>query len=426
LGVKTKPHHAIHHNCTPDNQRYNRSAGIEEHQQPRAHHSCAVVRRHPAAEPLGVRRHGGDYRRDATPPVRDRHQGGRHGDALSHGLPRCHAGRTRAHGHRPHEATPDRHPRERAAIPGCRHRILGRGGLSTAAHQGTNAGGRIHRGGRQHQFAVYLGTANDCADAEERTATTHHGRCHLAPVYRSHAVDDARVWGGCRLERRGHHHGEREAVRESQVHDRERLECGGLLVRDAGTAGERRVGGALQGSHGRIASGRLHREVYLLALGREDEVQRGRGRAFPDGEHKESPVHAATPRLRLQQCARPGAAGGGDLRAARHPVPLHGVGYAAHQGDRPYRGTEARAAQVRLCAARRERRHARLGRHALRTDIRAYRHVRRPPHGDGVRTGGNRVPRAAHQRAASGDEVVPTVLGGHAEGWVRGERVLLW
>ena len=108
------------------------------------------MRRHPAAEPLGVRRHGGDHRRDATPPVRDRHQGGGHGDALPHGLPHCHAGRTRAHGHRPYEATPDRHPRKRAAIPGCRHRILGRGWLSTATHQGAHAGGRIHRGGGQH------------------------------------------------------------------------------------------------------------------------------------------------------------------------------------------------------------------------------------------------------------------------------------
>lgn len=65
------------------------------------------------------------------------------------------------------------------------------------------------------------------------------------------------------------------------------------------TAGERRVGGALQGPHGRVASGRLHREIYLLALGREDEVQHGRGRAFPDGSYKESPVYAATSRLRL-------------------------------------------------------------------------------------------------------------------------------
>ena len=239
-------------------------------------------------------------------------------------------------------------------------------------------------------------------------------------------MDDARVRSGRRLERRGHHHGEREAVRATRVHDRERLERGGLLVRDAGAAGERRVGGALQGPHGRIASGRLHREIHFLAAGREDEVQRGGGRAFPDGEHKEPPLHAAASRLRLQQCARPGAAGGGDVRTARHTVPLHGAGYAAHQGDRPHRGAEARAAQAGLRAARREWRHAHLGRHALQADIRANRHVRRPPHGDGVRAGCYQVPEAAHQRAAGGDEVIPAVLGRPAEGWIRSERVLRW
>ena len=53
----------------------------------------------------------------------------------------------------------------------------------------------------QCELAVYLGSADDRPRVEERAGTAYDRWHCLATLYRPYAVDDARVWGRCRLDR---------------------------------------------------------------------------------------------------------------------------------------------------------------------------------------------------------------------------------
>lgn len=88
--------------------------------------------------------------------------------------------------------------------------------------------------------------------------------------------------------------------------------------------------------------------------------------------------------LRLRQFARPCPDLCRGLCHARHPLPLHRSRQSAHQGDRPHRGAEARAAQIGRGAHRPQRQRTDMEPRALRAHHGAHRHLPGPPHGHGL------------------------------------------
>ena len=127
--------------------------------------------------------------------------------------------------------------------------------------------------------------------------------------------------------------------------------------------------------------------------------------------------HCMLPRLDYDFISAPDLAQTVVVTCALLNIPFKFTGLASLKIKETDR-IEARAAQAGICAARREQRHADMGRSEVRTHLRTYRYVRRPSHGYGVRTSCHQVPRTPNQRPVCSDQVVSAVLGRPRIGWL--------